>query len=121
MQAGCRVWCGVRYGDGSDGFSHSSVLAHQRQSVSSGKLQGVLQGLLQRQSGERLVVVMDSAYVYKGVVGWSAKWQRHRWRCSMGEVGHRDLWERILWLREAVGGGLCATALGAIAVRCSWK
>ena len=48
---------------------------------------------------------MDSEYVY-GVVEWSAKWLCHGWRCSTGGVGHRDLWEQILWLREA-GGDMC--------------
>ena len=51
-----------------------------------------------------MVVVLDSEYVYKGVVEWSPKWRRHAWRCSTGEVGHRDLWEAILWLRESAGG-----------------
>ena len=50
-----------------------------------------------------MVVVIDSKYVYKGIMGWSPKWQRHRWRTSSGEVGHRDLWEAILWERDKSG------------------
>ena len=31
----------------------------------------------------------------------SAKWRR--WCTSTGEVGHKDLWEPILWLWEQAG------------------
>ena len=62
--------------------------------------------MLQRQQGERLVVVLDSEYVYKGITQRSEKWRRHGWRTSSGDVGHRDLWEHILWLREGVGNQL---------------
>ena len=40
---------------------------------------------------------------------WSGpqrKWRRHGWRTSSGEVGHRDLWEAILWERERAGDEL---------------
>ena len=30
-------------------------------------------------------------------------WRRHAWRTASGELGHRDLWEQILW--ERAGGG----------------
>ena len=72
----------------------------ERQSVSRGELRGVLHAILQRRQGEQLVVVLDSEYVYKGIMEWSAKWRRHGWRTASGEVGHRDLWEQILWERE---------------------
>ena len=49
------------------------------------------------------MVVLDSEYVFKGIMQWSDKWRRHNWRTSSGEVGHRDLWEHILWLREGAG------------------
>ena len=62
--------------------------------------------LLHRKPGERLVVVLNSLYIYRGIVDWSPKWQRHGWRTSTGEVGHRDLWEQILWERERAGDEL---------------
>ena len=100
MQAGYGVW----FGEGSSRNCHACVPAHERQSISRGELRGVLRALQDRRPGERMVVVLDSEYVYKGVVEWSPKWRRHAWRCSTGEVGHRDLWEAILWLRESAGG-----------------
>ena len=100
MQVGYGVW----FGEGSPRSCHACVPAHERQSISRGELRGVLRALQDRRPGERMVVVLDSEYVYKGVVEWSPKWRRHAWRCSTGEVGHRDLWEAILWLRESAGG-----------------
>ena len=99
MQAGY----GVFYGDGSDRNFAACVPVVERQSVGRGELRGVLHALLQRKPGERLVVVLDSLYVYKGIMEWSPKWRRHGWRTSSGEVGHRDLWEQILWERERAG------------------
>ena len=72
MQAGYGFW----YGEGSARTFYSSVPAHECQSISRGELQGVLHALLHRQEVERLVVIMDSKNVYKGVVEWSAKWRR---------------------------------------------
>ena len=48
------------------------------------------------------MVVLDSLYVYKVIVEWAPKWRRHG-RTSSGKVGHRDLWEQILWERERAG------------------
>ena len=39
-------------------------------------------------AGERLVVVLDSEYVCKGVTEWSIKWRRHGWRSRGREIGH---------------------------------
>ena len=62
-----------------------------------------LHALLNRRVGERLLVVMDSEYIFKGITDWSVKWRRHSWRTASGEVGHRDLWEQILLERERAG------------------
>ena len=87
--------------------NHSAhVPTNERQSVSKGELRGVLHVILARRSGERLAVDMDSEYVFKGIMEWSPKWRRHAWRTSSGEVGHRDLWETILWERERAGDEL---------------
>ena len=63
----------------------------------------MLHALVQRQPAERLVDVLDSECVFKAIVEWLVKWRRHGWRCSTGEVGHRDLWEQILTLWERGG------------------
>ena len=42
-----------------------------------------------------LAVVLDSQ--------WSSRRRRRGWRTSSAEVGHRDLWEQSLWLREQAG------------------
>ena len=49
-------------------------------------------------------MVLDSVYVYKGVMEWSVKWRRHWWRRSTGEVGHNGLWEAILRFCETGAG-----------------
>ena len=51
----------------------------------------MLHAMLSRAPGERMVVVLDSEYVCKGITIWSDKWRRHGWKTSSGEVGHRDL------------------------------
>ena len=63
----------------------------------------MLHALLHRRPGERLLVVLDSEYVFNGITEWSVKWRRHEWRTTSAEVGHRDLWEQILWERERAG------------------
>ena len=59
---------------------------------------------------------MHSEYVYKGKL----EWRRQGWRCSTGEVGHCDLWEQILWLREAQGGQ-STVVLGSVASGTTWE
>ena len=98
-QGGYRVW----FAEASERNHAAHIPESERQSVSRGELQGVLHAILQRRPGEQLVVVLDSEYVYKGIMEWSAKWRRHGWRTASGEVGHRDLWEQILWERERAG------------------
>ena len=99
MQAGYGVWFGPHH---NRNFS-AHVPAHERQSISRGELRGVLHAMLSRAVGERMVIVLDSEYVFKGITIWTEKWKRHGWRTSMGEVGHRDLWEQIDLLR-GMGG-----------------
>ena len=92
MQAGCGVWFGEHH---SHNFS-SHVPAHECQSINRGELRGVLHAILSRTQGERMVVVLNSEYIFKGITIWSDKWRRHGWKTSSGEVGHRDMWEHIL-------------------------
>ena len=101
-QAGFGVW----FHRGSPRNHSAHVLISEQQSVSRGELRGVLHAVLARRPGERLAVVMDSEYVFKGIMEWSPKRRRHGWRTSSGEVGHRDLWETILWERERAGDEL---------------
>ena len=54
--------------------------------------------LLQRDVGEKMVVILVSEYVYKGVVECSPKWRQHSWKASSVGVRHRDLWEHSLEL-----------------------
>ena len=99
MQAGYGVWFGHHH---SRNF-RAHVPAHERQSISRGELRGVLHAMLSRAEGERMVVVVDSEYIFKAITVWTEKWKRHGWRTSSGEVGHRDLWEHIDWLRGEAG------------------
>ena len=41
-------------------------------------------------------MVVDSEWVYKGVIEWGEVWRRHQWRTATGDVTHRDLWEPFL-------------------------
>ena len=102
MQAGYGVW----FGDNSNRNFRAHVPAHERQSISRGELRGVLHAMLSREAGERMVVVVDSEYIFKAITVWTDKWKRHGWRTSSGEVGHRDLWEHIDWLRGEAGDKL---------------
>ena len=102
MQAGYGVW----FGDNSNRNFRAHVPAHERQSISRGELRGVLHAMLSREAGERMVVVVDSEYIFKAITVWTDKWKRHGWRTSLGEVGHRDLWEHIDWLRGEAGDKL---------------
>ena len=98
-QGGYGVW----FAEASTRNHAAPIPESERQSVSRGELRQVLHVILPRRRGERLVVLLDSEYVYKGIMEWSAKWRRHGWRTASGEVGHRDLWEEILWDRESAG------------------
>ena len=89
----------------SDRNHGAPVPPSERQSVSRGGLRGVLHALQSQRPQERMVIVLDSEYVFKGIMEWSAKWRRHSWRTASGEVGHRDLWEAILELQDRGGGG----------------
>ena len=71
--------------------------------MSTGELGGVLHALQRRRAGEKMIVVLDLKYVYKGIIEWSPKWHRHSWRMKSREVGHRDLWEAIFQLRQDAG------------------
>ena len=102
MQAGYGVW----FGNNSSRNFRAHVPAHERQSISRGELRGVLHAMLSREAGEQMVVVVDSEYIFKAITVWTDKWKRHGWRTSSGEVGHRDLWEHIDWLRGEAGDKL---------------
>ena len=75
-----RGWRQGGYGVWPAGASDRNHAAHipesERQSVSRGGLRGVPHAILQCRPGERFVVVLDSEYVYKGIMEWSAKWRR---------------------------------------------
>ena len=89
------------------------------QSVSRGELRGVLHALLHRRKGERLLVVMDLEYIFKGITEWSVKWCRHLWRSASRKVRHRDFWEQILWERERAG--VCAVTVDPLPFRGAGK
>ena len=71
--------------------------------MSCRELRGLLHAVLHRKTGERLIVILDSLYVYRGIVEWSPKWCRHGWHSSNGGVGHMDVWGQILWEGERAG------------------
>ena len=87
---------GVSFGPGSPRNHSAHMLTGQRQSVSWGEPRGLLHALLCRWEGEWIALVIDSEYVFKGVMEWLPKWQRHNLRTAGGEVGHRDLWEALI-------------------------
>ena len=53
---------------GGGGINGAYVPVMERQSVSWGELRGVLHVLLKRRLGGRLVVVLGSEYVHKGIL-----------------------------------------------------
>ena len=68
---------GVYFAQGSPRDFMAPVPLHERQSLSQGELWGMLHALEIRQPQERLVIVLDSEYGYKGIMEWSPKWKRH--------------------------------------------
>ena len=50
-----------------------------------------------------MVVVLDSEYLYTGIIEWSPIWKRHGWRVKNKGLGHRDQWEAIWQLRQDAG------------------
>ena len=83
---------GAWYGPGSLRNSFAFVPLGEKQSVSRAELRGVLHAVRSRRWEERMIVVLDSEYVFKGITQWSSKWQRHQWRVSGREVEHKELW-----------------------------
>ena len=51
---------------------------------------------------DKIVIITDSEYVFKGVLGGAAKWRRHGWRGASGPVANYWLWARVLALLECV-------------------
>ena len=51
---------------------------------------------------DKIVIITDSGYVFKGVLGGAAKWRRHGWRGASGPVADSWLWARVLALFECV-------------------
>ena len=76
-----RGWAQAGYGAwyGHDSLRNSSefVPLGEKQSVSGAELRGVLHAVRSRRWEERMIVVLDSEYVFKGITQWSNKWQRH--------------------------------------------
>ena len=101
-QAGFGAW----YGPNALRNASDFVPLGEKQSVSRAELRGVLHAVRDRQWEERMVVVLDSEYVFKGITQWSSKWQRHQWRVSGREVEHKDLWIAVLAERELAGDRL---------------
>ena len=95
-QAGFGAW----YGPNALRNASDFIPLGEKQSVSRAELRGVLHAVRGRQWGERMVVVLDSEYVYKGITQWSSKWQRHQWRVSGRDVEHKGLWIAVLAERE---------------------
>ena len=65
-----QVGYGVFFGADADCNFAVHVPVAERQSVSRGELQGGLHALFHCKPGERLVVVLDSMYVYRGITEW---------------------------------------------------
>ena len=102
-----RVWAqagyGAWYGLGSLRNSSDFVPLGEKRSVSRAELRGVLHAVRSRRWEERMIVVLDSEYVFKGITQWSSKWQHHHWRVSGREVEHKELWMAVLAERELAG------------------
>ena len=114
-QAGYGAW----FGEGSERNEGSPVPTHERQNVSRGELRGVLYALEQRRAKERMVVIVDSKYVFKGITEWSVKWHRHGWRVKSKDIGHRDLWEAFFFT-EAGGWVTIAVCLDPFPHESTW-
>jgi ribonuclease HI len=68
-----------------------------------GEIMGVIAALELSDPGRPLLIVSDSEYVIKGLVGevgrkpWHINWQKNGWRTAARKpVANRDLWERMI-------------------------
>ena len=52
---------------------------------------------------DKIVIITDSEYVFKGVLGGAAKWRRHDWRGACGPVADSWLWAKVLALLVCAG------------------
>ena len=51
---------------------------------------------------DKILIITDSEYLFKGVLGGAAKWRRHGWRVASGPAANSWLWAKVLALLECV-------------------
>ena len=66
----------------------------EQQTNNRAELYAVLRAILLAEG--RVVIVMDSQYVYKGLTGRMHQWHEAHWVLRTGAVAHVDLWQAIL-------------------------
>jgi ribonuclease HI len=117
-----------------NGETREQSKAHAHVTNNQMELRAVIEALETLEIGPPIKIVADSEYVLKGMQFWLDNWVKHDWKTvSGGEVKNRELWERLLILRDLhnldyqhVDGhsgdhandyvdGLCAKAMAALA------
>ena len=98
----------VVWGGGPTQFA-SHVPAHEWQGIRQGGLWGLLHALLRRGS-VRLVVVLDSEYVFQAIIEWSSRWWWHAGAHPQGRWGIRIFGSRFYgclnkWASRCNSGG----------------
>ena len=73
-----------------------SMCLRMKGTTSRAELRAILTALLNQLPCKTLHIVLDSGYIYKGLIEWAHTWQQPEWMGAAGPVGHRDLWELII-------------------------
>ena len=82
---------GVFYGTGDTRNVSEHVPLGEKQTGSRAELRGVLRALTDKPTCKPLHIVLDSEYIYKGLVEWADKWESNGWVGSSGLVGSQGL------------------------------
>ena len=62
----------------------------------------VLTDIISILNHDKVLIVTDSKYVFKGALGGAQKWRRHGWRGASCPVADSGLWSKVLALIECV-------------------
>ena len=78
------------------GYHHPrNISAHvpeaETQSNNRGEVKAVLCALEAKSDSEKMIIVVDSEYVYDALTKHILKWEKAGWRSSLGVVSHSDL------------------------------
>lgn len=64
------------------------------------ELEAVIGALEMLRNNEEAILYSDSKYVISGINEWITKWVNNYWKTNEGWVKNKDLWEKLLNLKN---------------------